>query len=149
RSLPKAIYRTAAWAGRLRSERRLNCRYPDVEKAVARLSPRPWLMIHGGKDAYIAPAIVKELFDHAREPKELWIVPGAKHNRCLEVNRQEYASRLNQFLARFAPRVNQASPATAARRERSSKDTELEETTTSLINPSRMAVEELAVAVPR
>ena len=43
------------WAGRLRSQRRLDCRFPDVERAVARLAPRPWLMIHGEKDAYIGP----------------------------------------------------------------------------------------------
>lgn len=112
RRMPKAVYRTAAWAGRVRSERRLNCRYPDVEKAVARLSPRPWLMIHGGKDNYIAPAIVQELFDRAREPREIWIVPGAKHNRCLEVAREAYAARLNGFLARYAPRVNRGPSAT-------------------------------------
>ena len=49
---------------------------------LARLAPRPWLMIHGEKDAYISPTIARELFVRAGEPKELWIVPNAKHNRC-------------------------------------------------------------------
>ena len=57
KSMPVWVFRFVAWAGRVRSERRLKCRFPDVEKAVARLSPRPWLMIHGEKDAYIVPAI--------------------------------------------------------------------------------------------
>ena len=37
------------------SERKLHCRFPDVEAAARRLSPRPWLAIHGEKDTYIGP----------------------------------------------------------------------------------------------
>jgi pimeloyl-ACP methyl ester carboxylesterase len=104
KSLPLWIFRLVGWAGRVRSERRLNCRFPDVETAVARLAPRPWLMIHGGKDAYIGPDIARTLFAAAREPKDLWIVPKAKHNRCLESAPTEYAARLRDFLGRSAPR---------------------------------------------
>ncbi len=50
-------------------------------------------MIHGEKDAYIGPDIARALFAEAREPKELWIVPKAKHNRCREVAPDEYAAR--------------------------------------------------------
>lgn len=102
--VPHWIYRFAGWAGRVRSERRLQCRFPDVETAVARLSPRPLLMIHGEKDAYIVPDIARTLFDEAGDPKELWIVPSAKHNRCREVAEQEYAERVAAFLTRHAPR---------------------------------------------
>ena len=102
--MPSALFRFVAWAGRVRSERRLHCRFPDVERAVARLSPRPWLMIHGQKDAYISPEIARGLFAEAREPKEIWIVPKAKHNRCREVAPDEYAGRVVGFLRRFAPR---------------------------------------------
>ncbi len=104
KSLPGWIFRFMAYAGRVRSERRLNCRFPDVERAVARLVPRPWLMIHGAKDAYIGLDIARTLFAEAREPKELWIVPKAKHNRCREVAPDEYAAHIRAFLERFAPR---------------------------------------------
>jgi pimeloyl-ACP methyl ester carboxylesterase len=104
RALPLWIFRFLAWAGRVRSEKRLNCRFPDVERAVARLAPRPWLAIHGARDAYIGPEIARTLFAEAGEPKELWVVPEAKHNRCREVAPDEYAARLGAFLARFAPR---------------------------------------------
>lgn len=104
RFAPTALFRFANWAGRVRSERRLHCKFPEVERAVARLSPRPWLMIHGQKDAYISPEIARVLFDEAKEPKELWIVPKAKHNRCREVAPEEYAARIVGFLRRFAPR---------------------------------------------
>jgi pimeloyl-ACP methyl ester carboxylesterase len=90
---------------RRRAERRLSCRFPSIEAAAARLSPRPWLMIHGEKDAYIGPEIARRLFDVAREPKELWIVPGAKHNRCREVDGEGYTRRIEAFLQRCAPRT--------------------------------------------
>ena len=47
-------------------------------------------MIHGDKDAYIGPEIARRLFAEAGEPKESWIVPGAKHNRCREVEPEAY-----------------------------------------------------------
>src|SRR5262249_40972266 len=91
-----------------------NCRFPDVERAAASLAPRPWLAIHGARDAYIGPEIARTLFAEAGEPKELWVVPDAKHNRCREVAPDEYAARLGAFLARFAPRRSLAEVDAAA-----------------------------------
>jgi alpha-beta hydrolase superfamily lysophospholipase len=104
KGMPLWVFKFVSWTGRLRSEKRLNCRFPDVERAVARLAPRPWLMIHGAKDAYIGPKIAEALFSEAREPKELWIVPKAKHNRCREIDPKAYAARLGTFLEQYAPR---------------------------------------------
>ena len=102
--MPKVLFRYAAWTGRVRSERRLNCRFPSVERAVAKISPRPWLMIHGEKDAYIGTDIARTLFDRASEPKDFWIVPKAKHNRCRELEPQAYAERVASFFRKYAPR---------------------------------------------
>lgn len=102
--VPIWVFRFVGWAGRVRSERRLGCRFPDVERAAARLAPRPWLMIHGARDAYIGPDIARALFAEARDPKEIWIVPQAKHNRCREVAPDEYVVRVRGFLGRSAPR---------------------------------------------
>jgi hypothetical protein len=102
--LPRWLYRVLAGSGRRKSERRLNCRFPDVERAVARLAPRPWLTIHGQRDNYISPEIVKELFRRGNGPRELWLVPGAKHNRCREREPEAYAARLLDFIDRYAPR---------------------------------------------
>ena len=102
--VPVWVYKFLCWVSRQRSEQRLNCRFPDVERAASRLSPRPWLMIHGQKDAYIGPEIAQALFDHGREPKEMWLVPGAKHNRCRECQPEDYAARVTSFLHRFGPR---------------------------------------------
>ncbi len=85
--IPMWLFGFLAWTGRRGTERSLNCRFPGVESAVARLAPRPWLMIHGQRDTYIGPEIAQDLFDHGKDPKELWLVPNAKHNRCRETPR--------------------------------------------------------------
>jgi pimeloyl-ACP methyl ester carboxylesterase len=103
--MPLWVFRFVAWSGRMYSAKRLRCRFPDVEHAVGRLAPRPWLMIHGQKDAYIVPSIARALFAEARKgPKEQWFVPGAKHNRCRDVEPVAYAERVAGFLGRVAPR---------------------------------------------
>jgi pimeloyl-ACP methyl ester carboxylesterase len=102
--LPYWMYAFVAWASQARSERRLGCRFPSIEQAAARLSPRPWLLIHGEEDSYIEPNIARALFDRARAPKDLWIVPGAKHNRCREADPDAYAAKLVAFLRQYGPR---------------------------------------------
>ncbi len=102
--VPLWLFHVLAWSGRRKSERRLNCRFPDVERAVGRLAPRPWLMIHGGRDTYISPKIAEGLFQWANGPKELWLVPDAKHNRCREREPEAYAARILDFVDRFSPR---------------------------------------------
>ena len=117
--MPLFIFAFIGWMGRVASQRRLHCRFPDIERAVARIAPRPWLMIHGEKDAYIGTPIAKRLFAEARAPKELWIVPKAKHNRCREVEPKVYAARLAEFLRQSAPRrlpaTSEPLPTTPAR----------------------------------
>lgn len=110
RYMPTCMYAFVGWAGRVGSQWRLGRRYPNMERAVARLSPRPWFMIHGEKDAYIGPEIAESLFKRAKSPKESWIVPGAKHNRCRELEPDVYRLRLVDFFRRYAPRRPAASP---------------------------------------
>jgi pimeloyl-ACP methyl ester carboxylesterase len=102
--IPNIALDYLAWVTRLVCQRRLNCRFPDVETAVSRIAPRPWLAIHGEKDAYIGKNIIETLLTRAGEPKEFWLVPEAKHNRCREREPEAYSARLLDFLDRFAPR---------------------------------------------
>jgi pimeloyl-ACP methyl ester carboxylesterase len=81
-------------------ERERGVCFPDVETAVRGLAPRPLLMIHGGADTYIKPVMARALFDHARRPKELWVVPDAKHNQALAVTGDEYRRRVQGFFDR-------------------------------------------------
>jgi len=102
--IPRWVYEILAWIARRGSELRQGCRFMNVESAVARLAPRPWLMIHGERDTYIGPEIARALFDYGDGPREMWLVPDAKHNRCRDRDPQAYAARVKAFLAAYAPR---------------------------------------------
>jgi alpha-beta hydrolase superfamily lysophospholipase len=104
RRMPLWIFAFVGWISRLRLQWRLGRRFPDLERAVAQLAPRPWMAIHGEKDAYIGPEIASALFARAGQPKELWIVAGAKHNRCREIEPAAYRHRLEEFFRNYAPR---------------------------------------------
>jgi pimeloyl-ACP methyl ester carboxylesterase len=51
---------------------------PPAE-AAAKISPIPFLVVHGDKDPYFPVEHAHQLYEAAREPKELWIVPGFGH----------------------------------------------------------------------
>ena len=77
--------------------RESRCGYPNLERVIRRITPRPVFMIHGGRDGYIRPEIARELFEHAREPREFWLVKGARHNAALEIAGDEYRERVQRF----------------------------------------------------
>jgi hypothetical protein len=54
-------------------------------------------MIHGGADTYIKPEMAKALFRLAKEPKEFWLVDGAKHNQAINVATEDYRQRVLDF----------------------------------------------------
>jgi pimeloyl-ACP methyl ester carboxylesterase len=51
---------------------------PPAE-AAARISPVPLLIVHGDEDPYFPPEHARQLYMAAKEPKELWLVPGMGH----------------------------------------------------------------------
>jgi alpha-beta hydrolase superfamily lysophospholipase len=108
--VPVAVFDFLGWSARFKTGRKLHCRYANVERAASRVAPRPWLAIHGQKDAYVSVNVARDLFDRAGEPKELWIVEGAKHNRCREKDPVAYLARISTFVKRFAPRSQPEQP---------------------------------------
>jgi len=94
---PPAFWRFLRWLLFRECARKFNCRFPSVRKAIVRMGPKPILLIHGEKDSYIPIAQSQELYDLARGPKHLWIVPGAKHNQSIVVQPDEYARRVLAF----------------------------------------------------
>lgn len=94
-------YALVARAGMREAGRRRGVRYVCLERAVRRLAPRPWLMIHGEKDGYIKPSMAKAFYDHAREPKDFWLVASARHNQAIEVAGEEYRRRVVGFFEEF------------------------------------------------
>ncbi len=51
---------------------------PPAE-AAARIAPVPLLIVHGDQDHYFPPEHARQLYMAAREPKELWLLPGMGH----------------------------------------------------------------------
>lgn len=46
---------------------------------IDRISPRPILILHGDKDELIDVSQARKLYDRAKEPKQLIIIPGGAH----------------------------------------------------------------------
>jgi dipeptidyl aminopeptidase/acylaminoacyl peptidase len=81
--------------------------------AVARIAPRPLLLIHGDRDDAVPVRHAHRLFDAAGEPKELWLVPGAGHVNAYFADRQEYLEKVVGFFdtALSTPLSNGPEPA--------------------------------------
>jgi uncharacterized protein len=64
---------------------------------IGQISPRPILIIHGLDDYTMPVANSERNFAAAREPKELWFVPGAKHAESHTVEANEYEQKVVKF----------------------------------------------------
>ena len=67
---------------------------------VARIAPRGLLLIAPREDSLINHTQSLRLYSAAREPKELYLVPGAEHAAAYTVAGAEYERRVLSFLAR-------------------------------------------------
>ena len=77
---------------------------PPAE-AAALISPVPLLIVHGDQDPYFPPEHARQLYMAAREPKELWLLPGVGHaeSACTQ-----------DLVARIARWIDQATSGAAA-----------------------------------
>jgi uncharacterized protein len=66
---------------------------------VARLAPRPLLIIHGDQDRLIPVGDGHALHAAAGHPKELWIAPGAGHVQTFGQDTDAYLARVDRFFA--------------------------------------------------
>ena len=64
--------------------------------SIEALSPIPVLFIHGEQDLIVPPHHSQRLYERAREPKQLWVVPETGHIQA--VRSREMRQRLAQFL---------------------------------------------------
>jgi fermentation-respiration switch protein FrsA (DUF1100 family) len=64
---------------------------------VARISPRPLLIIHCLGDTVVPPLNSERIFAAAGNPKQLWEIPTGGHIAGHKVARQEYERRVSEF----------------------------------------------------
>jgi fermentation-respiration switch protein FrsA (DUF1100 family) len=95
---------------------------PDMARAVYPFVPRffvrtqfdngakvgrlavPKLMVAAERDDVVPPRQTRKLFDLAAPPKELYVIPGARHNDTYTVGGAAYLEALRRFLEENAPR---------------------------------------------
>lgn len=66
-------------------------------RLIGEISPRPILIIAQSHDFEIPMAMTRKLFESAREPKTLWIIPGSQHGHYAAAAGAEYGRRLQAF----------------------------------------------------
>lgn len=116
-SMPGLMYVNFAWIGVRRVQKIMHCQFAHLEERMRRLAPRPLLMIHGGADNYIKPEMTQELYERAAQPKELWLVPGAKHNQAFHVANSAYQQRVLAFFDKHLGKQQPDSASSAADRD--------------------------------
>lgn len=75
---------------------RLRRKYPSIERLPE--VRMPLLIIHGEEDRLVPVAMARRLFEAARRPKDLYLIPGAGHDDTVTVGGGEYCSRLRTFV---------------------------------------------------
>lgn len=82
---------------------RANLFSADPIHHIHRIAPRPILLMHAANDVEVPVVQAYQLFNAAREPKALWVVPNAVHRKIEDVAPTEYQQRLLEFLDRVFP----------------------------------------------
>lgn len=59
----------------------------------------PLFVMTGDLDTHTLPEDARQIFEHAREPKRWWLVPGAAHVDLYGFAKEEYERRLSEFIA--------------------------------------------------
>ena len=57
----------------------------------------PIFLLHGTEDNLIKYNYSEQVYAAANQPKELWLIPGARHNDMMKVGGQEYMKRITEF----------------------------------------------------
>jgi pimeloyl-ACP methyl ester carboxylesterase len=81
---------------------------PPAE-AAAQIAPVPLLIVHGDKDPYFPPEHARQLYLAAREPKDLWLLPGMGHAEA--ACSQELVDRIGRWVDQASRRAVTRQPA--------------------------------------
>lgn len=65
---------------------------------ISEISPRGVMIIGGGADEQMPSSDAMRLFAAAKEPKEIWLIPGAVHGGTVYMAGDEYGKRVLRFL---------------------------------------------------
>jgi len=88
-----------------------------VPAAVIRsISPRPVLILQGGRDGVVPPDSGRRLYEAAGDPRELWFEPDLGHTHFIDARPKEYERRAVAFFDRYLLGQSPMAAPSAARR---------------------------------
>jgi fermentation-respiration switch protein FrsA (DUF1100 family) len=61
------------------------------------------LFIHGDKDDFVPYAMLDEVYNATKGPKEKYVVQGAKHAEALSKDPAMYQKKVTDFLQKYVP----------------------------------------------
>ena len=70
---------------------------------IGQISPRPVLILMGGKDTWVNPEGGRQLYAAAGEPRELWFDPELGHLEFHEKRAAEFEERVVEFFDKYLP----------------------------------------------
>ncbi len=79
----------------------LSSRYDNLGK-ISQLHC-PLLLFQGDRDRIVPPKMAHQLFARARQPKTLYLIPGAGHNNTYEVGGKAYWGQWRDFIEKYFP----------------------------------------------
>jgi uncharacterized protein len=81
------------------ASRREGLAFDDLRTAdvIARIAPRPLLLVQGAEDPVTSPDMARALFDRAGRPRDIDVIPGARHGLYWKVAGDAYVERLRRF----------------------------------------------------
>jgi pimeloyl-ACP methyl ester carboxylesterase len=112
RWIPRWHVRLSMLLVRWTSQWRRGCQYIKLERDLRRLRSKPTLLVNGDRDTYVPLDHANSLRARLNGHGDLWVVPGARHNRSRQTDPVAYDARLTRFLAA------QPAPAATAPRAR-------------------------------
>lgn len=68
---------------------------------VDKISPVPILLIHSKEDDMIPYQHSVQIFEKAKEPKELWIKEKGGHSQAYDENQKEFTEKMKQFIEKY------------------------------------------------
>ncbi len=69
--------------------------------AQVKKSQTPTLFIHGTADTFVPFSMLAPLYDACAAEKEMWAVEGAGHGEAFDVDSEEYAQKVAEFIGRY------------------------------------------------
>jgi fermentation-respiration switch protein FrsA (DUF1100 family) len=79
-------------------------------ETIGDIAPRHIYLAHGLCDSVVPPSDAQLLFDRARQPKHLWLVPDAGHVVGAYVDPEDYADRVTSFFLEATAATNHVPP---------------------------------------